>query len=87
MPFVLATLVLVALRFLFAVPTELAGNRVFRMSELDDKAAYLDGSRKAMWMLGTLPIALATFPRLRRAVGTRFGTWAYRVLAARVRMP
>ena len=32
------------------------------MTEIDDKAAYLNGSRKAMWLLGALPIAGVTFP-------------------------
>ena len=61
-PFVLALLMLVALRFLFAVPTEMGANRVFRMTEADDKAAYLGGARKAMWLLGAAPIALVTLP-------------------------
>ena len=61
-PFVLALLMLVALRFLFAVPTEMGANRVFRMTEADDKAAYLGGARKAMWLLGAMPIALVTLP-------------------------
>ncbi len=34
----------------------------FLMTEIDDKAAYLNGSRKAMWLLGALPIAGVTFP-------------------------
>ena len=53
---------LVALRVLFAVPTEIGANRVFRLTEIDDKAVYLNGSRKAMWLLGALPFALVTFP-------------------------
>lgn len=61
-PLVLSFFVLVALRVLFAVPTEIRANRVFRMTEIDDKAVYLNGSRKAMWLLGALPIALVTFP-------------------------
>ena len=61
-PLVLSFFVLVALRVLFTVPTELRANRIFRMSEIDDKAVYLNGSRKAMWLLGALPIAGVTFP-------------------------
>ena len=61
-PLVLSFFVLAALRVLFAVPTEIGANRVFRMTEIDDKAVYLNGSRKAMWLLGALPIALVTFP-------------------------
>ena len=61
-PFVLALLMLVALRFIFTVPTEIPANRVFRMTEADDKAAYLGGARKAMWLLGAMPIALVTLP-------------------------
>ena len=61
-PLVLSFFVLVALRVLFAVPTQIRANRVFRMTEIDDKAVYLNGSRKAMWLLGALPIAVVTFP-------------------------
>ena len=61
-PLVLSFFVLAALRVLFAVPTELRANRIFRMTEIDDKAVYLNGSRKAMWLLGALPIASVTFP-------------------------
>ena len=61
-PLVLSFFVLAALRVLFAVPTELRANRIFRMTEIDDKAAYLNGSRKALWLLGALPIAGVTFP-------------------------
>ena len=61
-PLVLSFFVLVALRVLFTVPTELGANRIFRMTETDDKAVYLNGSRKAMWLLGALPIAVATLP-------------------------
>ncbi|MYK87361.1 MAG: hypothetical protein F4018_02895 [Acidobacteria bacterium] len=61
-PLVLSFFVLVALRVLFAIPTQIRANRVFVMTEIDDKAAYLNGSRKAMWLLGALPIAGVTFP-------------------------
>ena len=61
-PFVLSFFILVALRVLFTVPTEIDANRVFRMTEIDDKAVYLSGSRKAMWLLGALPIAVVTLP-------------------------
>ena len=61
-PLVLSFFVLVALRVLFSVPTELGANRIFRMTEIDDKAVYLNGSRKAMWLLGALPIAGVTLP-------------------------
>ena len=58
----LSFFVLAALRVLFTVPTELRANRIFRMTEIDDKAVYLNGSRKAMWLLGALPIAVVTLP-------------------------
>ena len=61
-PLVLSFFVLVALRVLFAIPTQIRANRVFVMTEIDDKAAYLNGSRKAMWLLGALPIAGVTLP-------------------------
>ena len=61
-PLVLSFFVLVALRVLFAIPTEIRANRVFRVTEIDDKAMYLSGSRKAMWLLGALPIVAVTLP-------------------------
>ena len=61
-PLVLSFFVLAALRVLFTIPTEIRANRIFRMTETDDKAVYLNGSRKAMWLLGALPIAGVTFP-------------------------
>ena len=61
-PLVLSFFVLVALRVLFAIPTELRANRIFRMTEIDAKAMYVSGSRKAMWLLGALPIVAVTLP-------------------------
>ncbi len=61
-PLVLSFFVLAALRVLFTIPTELRAKRIFRMTEIDDKAVYLGGSRKAMWLLGALPIAVVTLP-------------------------
>ncbi len=61
-PLVLSFFVLAALRVLFSVPTEIRANRIFRMTETDGKAVYLNGSRKAMWLLGALPIAGVTLP-------------------------
>ena len=61
-PLVLSFFVLAALRVLFTIPTEIRANRIFRMTETDDKAVYLNGSRKAMWLLGALPIAVVTLP-------------------------
>ena len=58
----LSFFVLAALRVLFTVPTELRANRIFRMTEIDDKSVYLNGSRKALWLLGALPIAVLTLP-------------------------
>ena len=61
-PLVLSFFVLVALRVLFTIPTEVRANRVFVMTEIDDKSMYLSGSRKAMWLLGALPIVAVTLP-------------------------
>ena len=51
-PFVLSFFVLVALRVVFAVPTELGSNWLFQMTESSDKTPYYRGVRKAMALLG-----------------------------------
>ena len=61
-PFVLSFFILAALRFMFAVPTEIRANWVFRITEVDDRSAYLTGARTALWMLGVAPVALVTCP-------------------------
>ena len=61
-PFVLSFFVLVALRVVFAVPTELGSNWLFQMTESSDKTPYYRGVRKAMALLGLTPIAAATLP-------------------------
>ena len=61
-PFILSFFVLAALRFMFAVPTEIHANWVFRITEIDDRGAYLAGARTALWMLGVGPVALVTCP-------------------------
>ena len=61
-PFILSFFVLAALRFMFAVPTEIRANWVFRITEIDDRCAYLTGARIALWMLGVAPVALVTCP-------------------------
>ena len=61
-PFLLSFFVLAALRFMFAVPTEIRANWVFRITEIDDRSAYLTGARTALWMLGVAPVALVTCP-------------------------
>ena len=61
-PFILSFFVLAALRFMFAVPTEIRANWVFRITEIDDRGAYLAGTRTALWTLGVAPVALVTTP-------------------------
>ena len=61
-PFVLSFFGLVALRVVFAVPTELGSNWLFQMTESSDKTPYYRGVRKAMVLLGLTPIAVATLP-------------------------
>ena len=61
-PFILSFFVLAALRFMFAVPTEIRANWVFRITEIDDRGAYLSGARTALWTLGVAPVALVTTP-------------------------
>ena len=41
---------------------KIRANRVFVRTEIDDKSMYLGGSRKAMWLLGALPIVAVTLP-------------------------
>ena len=43
-PFVLSFFVLAALRVMFTVPTEIRANWVFRITEIDDRGAYLSGA-------------------------------------------
>ena len=61
-PFILSFFVLAALRVMFTVPTEIRANWVFRITEIDDRGAYLSGARAALWMLGVAPVALVTSP-------------------------
>ena len=61
-PFILSFFVLAALRVMFAVPTEIRANWVFRITEIDDRGAYLAGARTALWTLGVAPVALVTTP-------------------------
>ena len=61
-PFFLSFFVLAALRVIFTVPTEIRANWIFRMTEIDDRGAYLTGARAALWMLGVAPVALVTTP-------------------------
>ena len=61
-PFVLSFFLLVALRVLFSVPTEIRANWIFQMTESRDKSAYVGGVRKAQLILGTLPIAAVLLP-------------------------
>ncbi|MCY4078488.1 MAG: hypothetical protein OXH04_23995 [Acidobacteria bacterium] len=61
-PFILSFFVLAALRVMFTVPTELRANWIFRLTEIDDRGAYLTGARTALWMLGVAPVALVTTP-------------------------
>ena len=61
-PLILSFFTLVGLRVLFAVPVEVGANWVFQMTELDEKTAYLRSTRKALVLLGLVPIGLITFP-------------------------
>ena len=61
-PFILSFFVLAALRVMFTVPTEIRANWIFRLTEIDDRGAYLNGARTALWMLGVAPVALVTTP-------------------------
>ena len=61
-PFILSFFLVAALRVMFTVPTEIRANWIFRMTELDDRGAYLAGARAALWMLGVAPVALVTCP-------------------------
>ena len=61
-PFILSFFLLAALRVMFTVPTEIRANWIFRMTETDDRGAYLTGARAALWMLGVAPVALVTTP-------------------------
>jgi len=59
-PLVLSFFTLVGLRVVFSIPTELDGNWIFRITESGDQRSYVRGVRKALFGLGTGPLAIVT---------------------------
>jgi hypothetical protein len=61
-PLTLSFFVLVGMRVVFVLPAELAANWVFQVTATAAQEIYLGGARKAMLVLGVLPLALGFLP-------------------------
>ena len=67
-PMVLGFFTLVGMRVVFAFPSQLGANWIFRITEQEEKQPYLTGVHKAMFVLGVLPILAIVGP---------FSFWAW----------
>jgi hypothetical protein len=70
-PLVLIFFALVGMRVVFALPASLAANWIFRLTETEDRGPCLAGVRKAMFLLGVLPVLAIVTPFCVRAWGWR----------------
>lgn len=61
-PLAQSFLLLVALRISFRLPTDVGAAWVVRLTERGDAAIYLAGARKAMFVVGILPVVLLVTP-------------------------
>jgi hypothetical protein len=61
-PLTLSFFVLVGMRVVFILPAELAANWVFQITATGSREDYLGGVRKAMLLLGVVPLALGFLP-------------------------
>ncbi|HYL77675.1 MAG TPA: hypothetical protein VEU96_25900 [Bryobacteraceae bacterium] len=61
-PLILSFFVLSGMRFVFTLPAELKANWVFQLSEADGRKECLSGVRKAMFVVGVLPLFAALLP-------------------------
>jgi hypothetical protein len=57
-PYILLFLVCAGMRKAFSIPADLAANWVFRFHQRPGAQRYLAGVRKALWMVGPLPLLL-----------------------------
>jgi hypothetical protein len=61
-PLTLSFFVLVGMRVVFVLPAELPANWVFQVTATAPQETYLGGARKAMLVMGVLPLAAAFLP-------------------------
>ena len=61
-PLTLSFFVLVGMRAVFVLPAELPANWVFQVTATAAQETYLGGARKAMVVMGVLPLAVAFLP-------------------------
>lgn len=61
-PLTLSFFVLVGMRAVFVLPAELPANWVFQVTATAPQETYLGGARKAMLVMGVMPLALAFLP-------------------------
>ena len=61
-PLVLGFFVLLGFRVVFSLPTHLAANWLFRLTDGNSLSDILSGVRKAMLLLGILPLLVVLFP-------------------------
>jgi hypothetical protein len=61
-PLILSFFLLSGMRFVFTLPAELRANWVFQLSEADGRRECLSGVRKAMFLIGVLPIFASLLP-------------------------
>jgi len=62
LPLVSGFFLLSGMRFVFNIPSELAANWVFQITERGETGAYLAGVRKCMALVVVAPLALVTLP-------------------------
>jgi hypothetical protein len=61
-PLILSFFILSGMRMVFAIPAELSANWVFQITEQNDHKDCLNGVRKAMTLLGIVPLFVLLFP-------------------------
>jgi len=61
-PLIISFFVLSGTRLIFEIPAEVRANWIFRLTEKQTNPALFSGVRKAMIVLGTLPILTLAFP-------------------------
>ena len=62
LPLVISFFLLSGMRFVFNIPSELAANWLFQITERGDKPAYLAGVRRSMLLVVAAPLSLAVLP-------------------------
>jgi hypothetical protein len=71
-PLVMSFFVLLGLRVAFSIPTHLGANWMFRLTDGDDLSGSLSGVRKAMVLIGVLPLLAVLFP-------VYLGLWGWQI--------